>query len=286
MNTNCLFRLPLRGLFCLSLLTGCSAAPATDSTADALDAGAPREELPAGDVGHDDIVRGPILCESAICNSSCSEQPGVAGGSCEGTLCICDAPTCGAFDQTPCAGNYCSQGHYDAWLNLCDGCGMQTATCCDYEHPGATTSCYGGLYCQNGYNCQSCGRQGQQACQPAPDQGDPFCDSGLVPAVAGPNDTICATSCGNVGQLPCLSGGSNGCTQEDTVLISGKCQFDPSCGSFGQGCCGQGNYFQSHGSCWDGTSCDYLGFPGFGSSWCCAVLITGNLSCGSDSPDP
>jgi hypothetical protein len=284
MNTSCLFRLPLGGLFCLSLLAGCSAAPgATDSITDALDAGAPSVQPAAGDVGHENIVRGPILCEPAACSASCSEQPGVAGGNCEGNLCLCDAPTCGAFDENPCAANYCSQGHYDAWLNLCDNCGASGATCCDYEHPGATTSCYGGLYCQNGYDCQPCGTSGQQACQPA--QGDPFCNSGLVPAVAGPNDTICVQSCGSNGELPCVNGG---CTELDTVLIAGSpnCQFNPSCGHFGSGCCDQGNYFQNHGNCYDGSSCAYLGFPGLGSSWCCLQDFMGNVHCGSSSPNP
>src|ERR1700722_14438285 len=179
MNTKVLVSISSSALLCLTLFAGCSAAPdgsATDVAADASSAG-PEERGAPGEVGHEAIIRGPILCEPAVCNTAGAKEPGVAGGSCEAELCVCDAPTCGQLDQTPCAGNYCGQGHYDAWLNLCDNCGTNGATCCDYQHAGATTSCYDGLQCLNGFSCGACGAAGQPLCP------NGYCNSGLVLAL-------------------------------------------------------------------------------------------------------
>jgi hypothetical protein len=300
MITKALLSISSSALLCLSLIAGCSAAPdgsATDVAADASSA-SPEEQGGPGEVGHETIVRGPILCEPAACNTACAKEPGVAGGSCEASLCVCDAPTCGQLDQTPCAGNYCSQGHYDAWLNLCDSCGTNGATCCDYQHAGATTSCYDGLQCLNGFSCGACGAAGQPLCP------NGYCNSGLVLALApgqpqwGPPAEVgvCESACGLVGQLPCWEyyTDDSGCTQQDAEVLPGSpdCQWNPSCGHLGQGCCDAGSFFQTPNYdtdlCHDGSVCAYEGTWGFGS-WQCVSPSSGGSSGGGgcdDSCDP
>jgi hypothetical protein len=230
------------GPLCLVLLAACSAPPAPSAV--------PGEDSAPPASSADPLLKIKICLES-ICNSDCATEPGVAGGSCESNTCVCDAPTCGAFDQAPCAGHYCSQGHYDAWLGWCDDCGTSQATCCDYEHAGATTSCYGDLICQNGFECVACGSIGEVACQPAGVA--PYCNSGVLAlegagsagATPGLGTPVCASACGGLTsspgqssaptpQLPCAVGG---CTGRDTVLLDGYCQWDPDCGHDGQQCC-------------------------------------------------
>jgi hypothetical protein len=238
-----------------TLVVGCSSAPpAAEPPADAPVAAARGEHGAPEDVGNAALI-GPRFCNSSLCNAGCGQQPGVSGGSCVGGACVCAAPTCGAFDQPPCAGNYCSQGHYDAWLNLCDGCGANGATCCDYLHPGATPSCASGLFCQDGYVCGKCGDAGEAACRPA--GGDPYCNSGFL-AVSG-TSYMCVAQCGSNNELPCANGG---CTDPTTILTGGTCQLDPSCGWF-QGPCCAGGTCRSRFDCMDAN-----GIPGLAGHWC------------------
>ena len=230
------------------------------------DAAAPTEPARGGgaDTIHRDGLQPAPGCNPSACATACAVQPGVAGGNCVGSACLCDAPTCGQNLQPPCAGHSCSQGHYDTASNLCDNCGVDGAWCCDRAAPGTTTSCYDGSFCQNGTTCGLCGAEGQEACLPA--QGDAFCDSGLVVALYKGSPT-CASSCGSVGELPCESGG---CTEQDSVLggSSPDCVWTPNCGHQNQPCCDQGSEFQG-GNCHDGSICRYeADFPGTGSWWC------------------
>jgi hypothetical protein len=161
----------------------------------------------------------------------------------------------------------CSQGNYDAAAGVCDDCGLSGATCCDRGHPGATTSCSAGLFCQDGITCRECGADGQDQCQSA--NGAPFCDPGLVLATNQGNGTPleCVSSCGAIGELPCADGG---CNDQDATVNPGSplCQWRKDCGSENQGCCDQGSEFQG-GNCHDGSICRYeADFPGTGSWWC------------------
>jgi hypothetical protein len=231
----------------------------------AIACGASPEADPSASEGAD-LTRAP-LCNPSVCNASCTEQLGVPSGQCIGSACLCAAPTCGTFAHAPCPGNRCSQGNYDAAAGVCDDCGLSGATCCDRGHPGATTSCSAGLFCQDGITCRECGADGQDQCQSA--NGAPFCDPGLVLATNQGNGTPleCVSSCGAIGELPCADGG---CNDQDATVNPGSplCQWRKDCGSENQGCCDQGSEFQG-GNCHDGSICRYeADFPGTGSWWC------------------
>jgi hypothetical protein len=135
--------------------------------------------------------------------------------------------------------------------------------CCDYQHPGATTSCYGTetapLYCQNGFECESCGAVGQEPCQPA--NGSPFCNSPAVVAMSG-NTPVCAARCG-VSAQPCYDGGCGPYASLDTY--TGICT--PTCGFANLPCCDAGSVFQE-GWCNAPSDCEYFWIPPFGN-WGC-----------------
>jgi hypothetical protein len=283
----------------LGIVGACSSSPENDASGTAPTASAPN-------ANSDTLVVKPVVSCGETCNTMCSAKPGVSGGQCfVGNLCVCDAPTCGMLEQHPCAGDYCSQGHYDAWLNACDSCGTLGATCCDRNDPGATTSCYGGLFCQNGLSCQPCGGDTQQACQPGDQSMAPFCNPGLE--LAGPADSpVCLTQnqCGFIGELPCslhpwvpVNQNVPGCRDYDALILPGSpyCQWNPTCGHVGMGCCDAGSIFDStdgitHDVCDDPNSfCTYSGIPGFGS-WQCAAFgggsSGGNGSCDTEPCAP
>jgi hypothetical protein len=272
-------RLLTPGPIYLSLLGGCSAAPgsAPTPTESSSQEQAPVAASPLDASAEDPSRDTPIrICMESVCDSACTLQPGVPGGHCVGSYCQCDAPTCGQLDQYACTTGYCAPGLHITAYGLCGYCGNLGEPCCvlGTEDPADVASCYGGPQCIGKY-CEPCGALNQPAC---PD--GQACNDGLVEAVASDGSQVCLTACGSVGQQECVLGG---CTQTASVLntTTYQCTENPACGHSGQGCCNQGSAFQDTGICWDGSTCVYKGFIGFGSWWC----GSGSVNCGDDCGD-